>query len=161
MRVSNPTQSPPPPQRDTALGLTPVPGASILGGETAAAAKAAAEAAASAAAAAALDEYFGTEAQAAVRGDVAGAACSLRRGEQDSRHREESSLRWKLENERRDSRRRLEAMKGEVERVVGQFRARAERAEAAAASAEKRAAIKALRYLRSKRSPSPAAAGFT
>lgn len=71
------------------------------------------------------------------------------------RHREES-LRWKLETERRDTRRRLEAMAVEVERVVGQFRTRAERAEAAAASAEKRAAVKALRYLRSKRSPSPA-----
>ncbi|CAB1107054.1 unnamed protein product [Ectocarpus sp. CCAP 1310/34] len=73
-------------------------------------------------------------------------------------HREQSS-RWRLETERRDTRRRLEAMKGEVERVVGQFRARAERAEAAAASAEQRAKVKALRYLRSKRSPSTAA-GF-
>ncbi|CAM9613490.1 unnamed protein product, partial [Pylaiella littoralis] len=74
------------------------------------------------------------------------------------RHREES-LRWKLETERRDTRRRLEAMKGEVERVVGQFQMRAERAEATAASAEKRAAVKALRYLRSKRSPSPVPLG--
>ncbi|CBJ32012.1 conserved unknown protein [Ectocarpus siliculosus] len=73
-------------------------------------------------------------------------------------HREQAS-RWRLETERRDTRRRLEAMKGEVERVVGQFRARAERAEAAAASAEQRAKVKALRYLRSKRSP-PTTAGF-
>lgn len=73
-------------------------------------------------------------------------------------HREQTS-RWRLETERRDTRRRLEAMKAEVERVVGQFRARAERAEAAAASAEQRAKVKALRYLRSKRSPSTTA-GF-
>lgn len=73
----------------------------------------------------------------------------------DGRHHSNQSygeerLRWKLETERRDTRRRLEAMKGEVERVVGQFRSRAERAEAAAASAEKKATINALRYLRSK-----------
>ncbi|CAN0174293.1 unnamed protein product, partial [Scytosiphon promiscuus] len=74
--------------------------------------------------------------------------------EQGPRHREES-LRWRLEMERKETRRRLEAMKSEVERVVGQFRTRTERAEAAAASAERRAAVKALRYLRSKRSASP------
>lgn len=68
-----------------------------------------------------------------------------------SRRYNEERLLWKLETERRDTRRRLEAMKGEVERVVEQFRARAERAEAAALSAEKRAKIKALRYLRSKK----------
>ena len=67
----------------------------------------------------------------------------------------EEDLRWKLETERRNVRERLEAMKGEVERVVGQFRARAERAEAAAASAEKRATVKALQYLRSKRQSPP------
>lgn len=67
-----------------------------------------------------------------------------------SRSYGEEHLRWKLETERRDTRRRLDAMKGEVERVVGQFRERAERAEAAAVSAETRATIKALRYLRSK-----------
>lgn len=64
-------------------------------------------------------------------------------------------LRWQLETERRHTRKVLEAMKGEVERVVGQFRARAERAEAAAASAERRATVKALQYLRSKRLSPP------
>lgn len=71
-----------------------------------------------------------------------------------ARENGEEDLRWKLETERRNARRRLQAMKGEVERVVGQYRARTERAEAAAASAEKRATVKALQYLRSKHPPS-------
>ena len=70
---------------------------------------------------------------------------------EEEEEEEEEDLRWKLEAERRNARERLEAMKGELERIVGQFRARAERAEAAAASAEKRAAVKAFQYLRSKR----------
>ena len=63
---------------------------------------------------------------------------------------DKGGLRRKLETERRHSQKVLETMKSEVERVVGQFRARAERAEAAAASAERRATAKALQYLRSK-----------
>lgn len=104
--------------------------------------------------AAVVDPYYGIAAELSA---MDGGATSGRESAADHegcRQREES-LRWKLETERRDTRRRLEAMKGEVERVVGQFRTRAVRAEAAAASAEKRAAVKALRYLRSKRPPSP------
>lgn len=56
-------------------------------------------------------------------------------------------IHWRLETERRDMRRSLEVMKGEVARVVGQFRERAERAEARAASADELARVNALRYL--------------
>eukprot|EP00752_Nemacystus_decipiens_P017732 g15900.t1 len=106
--------------------------------------------AATAGAGGALDAVEGTTELAAVKGGGTNAEAAADSLPESSRRSCEERLRWKLETERRDTRKRLEAMKGEVERVLGQFRSRTERAEAAAASAEKRATLKALRYLRSK-----------
>lgn len=76
-------------------------------------------------------------------------------GRRESVGNSEKVLRCKLLTERRDTRKKLEAMKEEVERVVTQCRERAEKAEELAAFAEQRARAKALRYLGSKRSSPP------
>lgn len=68
-------------------------------------------------------------------------------------------VRWRMETERRAMRLKLEAMKGQVERVVGQCKGRVERAEAWALSAEDRAMTKAARYLQETKSKEKVASG--